>query len=88
MSRVVTEDLVDAIEVLRAARVSRTVPPADLLVFVGGEEVAVAAAYLEAWIKVITPEAGGSTVARSGPGPVRIVVAGPAAQQWAAVLGG
>jgi len=71
------EDLVDAIEVLRAARVPR---PADggveAMVFVGGNRVAVAALYLDAWIGFTRPECGRAVIARPSAGMVTRCVGG------------
>jgi len=81
------EDLVDAIEVLRAARVPR---PADggveAMVFVGGNRVAVAALYLDAWIGFTRPECGRAVIARPSAGMVNVVLAGPVVVQWERLL--
>ena len=77
----------DAIEVLRAARVASAEPP-NTIVFVGGDEVARAATYLDAWIQATRPEPGRMMIARPGAGALNVVLAGPVARRWEDLLGG
>jgi hypothetical protein len=85
---VITEDLVDAIEVLRAARVpSRSPGIPDAIMFVGGGEVAVAAAYLDRWIALAAPGCGRPVIATRKTGTVNVVLTGPVTRRWEGLLG-
>ena len=87
MSFVATEDLVDAIEILRAARVPRHADGGGAaLVFVGGKEVAVAASYLDAWIGITRPDCGRPVIVQPSGGTVNVVLAGPVVLHWEGLL--
>ena len=85
MTFVAAEDLVDAIEILRAARVAGGA--ADMIVFIGGEDVAFAASYLDAWIGATRPNCGRAVIARPHGGAVNVVLAGPVVHHWKGLLG-
>ena len=87
MSYVAAEDLVDAIEVLRAARAPRSATSPEAMVFVGGREVAAAASYIDAWVAITRPDCGRAVIGRPAAGAVSVVVAGPATCQWEGLLG-
>jgi len=85
MSMIVTEELVDSIEVLRQAHVANLMGE-TMMVFSGGDVVVTAVGQVEAWMHVAQPESPRAEVIRGTVG-VSVVLDPIGFRRWAALLG-